>query len=129
MINKNSILIFDGNCGICSYLALKIRKYIAKYSISPANSSYELFKQYNIDPNLSIKTVILINKHNNDLVILTESAAIFEILADLLNLDKNERKFLFSDKLIKFFQPLYRIIANNRTAISKLFGLNACKIN
>lgn len=83
MINKNSILIYDCNCGICSLIAMKIRKYIADYWISPSIDSLDLMINFNNDPNISLHSVILIKfDYENNHIVFTEAFAVFEIVSD-----------------------------------------------
>ena len=77
-----------------------------------------------INEELAMKTVIYIRGDKYYI----RSRAIFEILKAMPGIYKVPG-FLFGNKLFSFiFDPVYNIVAKNRAKISKLFGLDACKL-
>lgn len=120
------IIIYDDNCGICSLLIKYVAFFNNSFSIIGFSNADELLNQYNIEVETAEKSVVVVLPQQNKCLI--EAEAIFEIIADVLKLSNDEKLFLFSENIIKFFNPIYRYIAKRRRQISIFFGLNACKI-
>lgn len=120
------IIIYDDNCGICSLLIKYLAFFNNSFSIIGFSNADELLNQYNIEVETAEKSVVVVLPQQNKCLI--EAEAIFEIIADVLKLSNDEKLFLFSENIIKFFNPIYRYIAKRRRQISIFFGLNACKI-
>ncbi len=121
-------LIYDDDCGICTFFKDKLLIFQLDYSFLGSSYFEDYLPADSIDKNLLEKTIVVVKDYNGEKLIYTQSAAIFEILADILHLHKEEREFLFSPAVIKLFNPLYRLFARNRRKISLFFNLNACKI-
>jgi len=123
-----NILIYDADCGVCTYLANWILKRDYKNLIEIIPFQIFDFDNYNFSINIELaqKTVIVINKSKNHYFI--KSRAIFEILKSLNGLYKLIG-IIFSNKLCSLiFDPFYQLIAKNRAFISQKLGLNSCKI-
>lgn len=124
MIHK--MIIFDGDCGICTKLSQYAEKKIKQHiDVLPFASTNIDELPEGIDDNLAVKTVIYIK--NSDYFI--RSRAVFEILKIMPGLWKIPG-YLFSNKFFSIiFDPFYNLVARNRARISTWFGLDACKIN
>lgn len=123
-----NILIYDADCGICTYLANWILKKDYKNLIEIVPFQTFDFEIYNFSINIELaqKTVIFINSSKNQYFI--QSRAIFEILKSLDSLYKLIG-IIFSNKLCSLiFDPFYQLIAKNRAFISQKLGLTTCKI-
>lgn len=121
-----NILIFDGDCGICTKLSLYAeRKIDANISVKPFFEVFEELSTIGIDFELASQTVVLIKESK----IFLRSRAIFELCKEMPGLWKVPG-YLFSFKLFEIlFNPFYNLIAKNRAKISKILGLDACKLN
>lgn len=122
----NYILLFDGDCGICSFFAdwVKKKDSSSKFDIIPYQSFS--FDNNTIDLKLAQRTVILLDNFNSKTMI--ESAAIFKILSELNGLCMYLGNVFNNKFLIKCSNPIYRLIAKNRLFLSKIMGLKACNI-
>lgn len=122
---KNYIL-YDGDCGICSYSAEWLSKRLSSelFIIIPFDEELDISKKFKFNLDLALKTVIFVQSDQY----YTESRAIFEI-AKHLPLIFKITGLLFSNKFFEIiFNPIYRLVAKHRASISKLFGLQACKV-
>ncbi len=119
-------VVFDSDCGICSFLAEFIEKNKKTINFNTIPALLFDFKKYNIDSKISEITVIYFDNEKKDLFI--KIKAIGYIL-------KNMKGFylflgvLLSNNIISFLlNPIYDLIANNRAYISSKLKLNKCKI-
>jgi len=120
-----AILFYDADCGFCQASVDWLLKDIEiKLSTIPYQN-IEQVKQYPIDLSIADDEIQLLDNGN------VYSGA--EAIAICLN-KKNNILYKFIGCFIKsfFILPLakyvYKIIASNRTTISKILGLNSCKI-
>jgi predicted DCC family thiol-disulfide oxidoreductase YuxK len=123
---KDKMIIFDGDCGICTKLSQYAESKIKiDVSVIPFAATDPKELPHGINDELAMKTVIFVN--NNKFYI--RSRAVFEILKIMPALWKL-LGFLFANKFFSFlFDPFYNLIAKNRAKISTWFGLDACKLN
>ncbi len=124
----SDLLIFDGDCGICTTTA----EYIKKRS----NESFIKVKPYQV-LNLNeihnelnaVKTSKSVYFYEvNTSRIYSKSKAVFMALKKMNGVYKVMGYLLDNPLFVFISNPIYNLIAKNRTKISKLFGLNACKI-
>ena len=123
------ILIFDGDCGICIFTAEFIKKRVHKYSLEI--KPYQILDLKNIhsdlDEDMTSKSVYFYK--NNKKQIYSKSKAVFLALKKMNGLYKIMGYLLDNPLFVFIFNPIYNIVARNRTKISKMFGLNACNIS
>jgi len=119
-------IIYDGDCGICSYSADWLSKRLDPdlFIIIPFDEELEISKKFGLNLELALKTVIFIESDK----FYTESRAVFEIANHLSYPYKFLGIFLANKFCEILFKPIYRLIARYRTSISRIFGLKACKI-
>lgn len=124
---KKGLVIFDGDCGICTWTSEWIEKKDrhGKLEVKP----YQVLDLKKIDSSLSQEltqsSVYFVSQEGK---IFSHARAIFEIgkrlpgIVGFLN-------SIFANRFFGWlFKPLYKLVAANRTRISKLFGLNACTL-
>jgi predicted DCC family thiol-disulfide oxidoreductase YuxK len=119
-------VVFDGDCGICSYSAgfIERNKRDKRIKTIP-NFQFDLNK-YGINPETANMTVIYIDDRRNKKYFRTR--AIMEICKNL-KFPFRILGYLFANPVASFlFDPIYNLIATNRAYISTKLGLNACKI-
>lgn len=124
-MTKNYIL-YDGDCGICSYSAEWLSKRLSSelFIIIPFDEELEICKRFELNLDMAFKTVIFVESDKY----YTESRAICEITKHL-PLPFKITGMIFSNKFFEIIlNPIYRLVAKNRASISKLFGLQACKV-
>ncbi|HRP01715.1 MAG TPA: DCC1-like thiol-disulfide oxidoreductase family protein [Candidatus Kapabacteria bacterium] len=120
-------LLYDGDCGICSKCAEFVHNKDINATFEILPSQFFEFKLYpGISQELGESTIIVINKENSSYYI--EAEAVFRILINLRGIYHILGSLLNNRLLILLFTPIYRLIAINRAIISKLLGLNACKV-
>lgn len=119
-------VIFDSDCGICSFWAEFIEKNKKTNNFTTISAVLFDFKKYNIDPKISEITVIYFDNEKNNLFI--KIKAIGYILKNMKGFYQF-LGFLLSNNIISFLlNPIYDLIANNRAYISSKFKLNKCNI-
>ncbi len=123
----NIIVIYDSDCGICSKSVEFITKNdkFSQFESIPYFMAKQLMETYFINPSNESFTVTLIFNEN----VYIKSKAVLLILEILFPKFKIIFKILYSKFLLKFSDFIYDLIAANRAKISKILGLNACKIN
>jgi predicted DCC family thiol-disulfide oxidoreductase YuxK len=126
---KEAIIIYDGECGICSAIAEWIRSKDKKnqFGILP-NQDFD-FGQFenNLTINEVMKSVILIEKQNGKYY--KASRAVFEIAKKLGGIFK-VFGIIGANPFISFIlDPIYYIIARNRRQLSLLLGYKACRLD
>lgn len=119
-------VIFDGDCGICSYSAGVIDRNKRDNRITTIPNFQFDFNKYGINPNIANLTVIYIDDRRNKRYFRTR--AIMEICKSM-NMPFRILGYLFANPVASIlFDPIYNLIAKNRAFISTKLGLNACKI-
>lgn len=123
------IIIYDGECGICNYFA----SWVAKNSSA---NVFEILPYKEVDFNslpegytseLAMETVLLV-EHSTKRVY-SKAKAVFIILRHTKGFWKITGR-LFDNKFSTLlFNPLYSYIARNRSRISRIFGLQNCRID
>ncbi len=121
-------LIYDGDCGICSWSALWVKAHDKKDIFEIVMSQeIDLEKLSNkLTDDVAQKTVILVNNCNHKIYI--EASAVFQILRNLNGIYKLAGILLSNHFFSILFRPVYRLIAVNRAFISSKLGLTACKV-
>lgn len=124
-VYNKSLLIFDGDCGICTKLALYAeRKVIGKSQVKPFYEVLEEVAEFGINSELAAKTVIYIR--NNEVFL--KSRAVFEFCKIMPGIYKIPGILFSNNFFTLIFNPFYNLIANNRAKISKFLGYDACKL-
>jgi predicted DCC family thiol-disulfide oxidoreductase YuxK len=123
------ILIFDGDCGICTYTAEFIEKRVDKNSLDIKPYQVLALKKIHndLDEEMTSKSVYFYQNSNKQ--IYSKSKAIFLALKKMNGVYKVMGYLLDNPLFVFIFNPIYNIIARNRTRISKMYGLNACNIS
>ncbi len=123
--DKHIIIIYDGDCGICSFLANFLSHRIPKDIELTYNISDYLTDTYGKQLR-QISTISIILIDNGYIYI--KMSAICKILSKM-SLIYKIISFIFCRKLlIPFFNRLYDFIARHRHQLSKFFGKPECKI-
>jgi predicted DCC family thiol-disulfide oxidoreductase YuxK len=125
----SNLLIFDGDCGICTTTAEFIKKRSNESSLMVR--PYQILNLSEIHKDLtSEKTSISVYFYqDNTSVVFSKSKAVFMALKQMNSIYKVMGYLLDNPFFVFISNPIYDIIAKNRTKISKFFGLNACKID
>lgn len=122
------LVIFDGDCGVCSYFAGWIERHDYKdnFDVKP----YQMLDLEMIHPDISVesaeKTMFLIT---SDKQVFTHARGVFEIAKRLTGIYGLLGGLIANAFFGAMFKPLYRLVASNRSRLSRLFGLNACAID
>lgn len=117
MHDQKIIIIYDGDCGLCSetlqWILVKDKKDVFRYTTMNSSVALQLLKQFNLSQNL-LNSIIVINRQNYYL----KSNAIIVLL---LNLDWKYQILAFVIKLIPQFisNALYDFIAKHRRNLLK----------
>lgn len=121
------LVIFDGDCGICTKSSQIIQKWDKKKLLDV--QAYQFLDLPKIDPDLDAEKCSQSVYFKTEDNLYKEARAIFEICKKLPGIIKIPG-YLFSNKFFEvLFRPVYRLIAKNRTKISQALGLAACKVN
>lgn len=122
------LLIFDGDCGICTYLSEYAQKHSNpdKLEVKP----FQILDLINLHPELNedktSKSVYLLTESGD---LYNRSKAVFETMKIMNNYLKPIGYILSNPVIVFLTNPIYNWIAKNRTKISVRFGLNACNIS
>lgn len=128
-MNKEAIIIYDGECGICSALAewILTKDKKSQFSIVPyQNLDFEQFDNQ-LTINQAKKSVVMIDKKNGKYY--KASRAVFEISKRLYGIYKVLGLIGSNPFVSSLFDPIYFIIARYRRNISLWFGYKACKLD
>ncbi len=125
MHDKHTIIIYDGDCGICSFLANFLSLRIPKdIELTPIISKYITDTYGSQLHQISNRSIIFIDNG----YIYIKMPAICKILDKMSPIYKILSFFFCRKLLIPFFNKLYDFIARHRHQLSKLFGKPECKI-
>jgi len=124
----SDLLIFDGDCGICTSTAEFIKK--------RADESFITVKPYQVLNLSEIHNELNAEKTSKSVYfyevntsrIYSKSKAVFMVFKRMNGIYKVMGYLLDNPLLVFISNPIYNLIAKNRTKISEFFGLNACKI-
>lgn len=120
-------LLYDGDCGICTFMADRVNKWDKKkqFRVLPSwdISETDINLPVSINPQ---KTVIVYTHYEN--IFYTEGVAIFLILSKFNIIFRIIYGFVNNPIIAPIINFLYRIIANKRAYISRSLGLNRCKV-
>lgn len=125
----SDLLIFDGDCGICTSSAefMKQRTNNNVLSVKP----YQILELSKIHKDLNSdktsKSVYYYQESTSR--VFSKSKAIFMALKKMNGIYKAMGYLLDNPFVVFISNPIYSLIAKYRTKISKIFGLNACKIS
>ncbi|MFA7325506.1 MAG: DUF393 domain-containing protein [Candidatus Kapaibacterium sp.] len=124
----SDLLIFDGDCGICTYSSEFVQKHTTKdkFEVKP----FQILNLSELHPLLSE------DKTSKSLYLLTEegklynrSKGVFETMKRMDSFYKPFGYLLSNPFFVILCNPLYDWVARNRTKLSIRFGLNACNIS
>lgn len=119
-------VVFDGDCGICSAFAQFVEKHRSKETIRTIPYYDFDLKQYGINEKLALLTVIFIDSQTKQINYRTR--AVMEICKHI-NGPLKLIGYIFSNPAASFLlDPVYNVIARNRTFLSAKLGLNSCKV-
>ncbi len=125
MKEKDIIIIYDGDCGICSYfMQFAERKTRKKLSLFPFVTD-SLANQYGLQLHELAKVSVIVIENSK---IYSHSSALRRIFSYMGLVYKIPALLLAFKPIEKASNILYKYIARNRHKLSKLFGMNACKI-
>lgn len=123
------IIIYDGECGICNYFAGWVTK-------NSSANVFEILPYQKVDLTILFgvyiaelaKETVLLFEHSTKRVY-NKGMAVFVILGQMKGLWKVIGK-LFGNRFGSLlFNPLYSFVARNRSKISRIFGLQNCRID
>lgn len=124
----NDLLIFDGDCGICTYSS----EFVLKHSI---DNSIDV-KPYQILNLKDLHNVLSEERTSKSLFLLTKdgklynrSKGVFETMKRMRGIYKALGYILSNPVIVFIANPIYDWVSRNRTKISIKFGLNACNIS
>lgn len=123
------LLIFDGDCGICTYTAEFIEKRVDNNSLDIKPYQVLALKKIHNDLGEDMTSKSVYFYQNSNKQIYSKSKAVFLALKKMNGLYKIMGYLLDNPLFVFIFNPIYNIVARNRTKISKMFGLNACNIS
>ena len=119
-------VVFDGDCGICSAFAQFVEKHKTAGTIKTIPSYDFDLKQYGINEKLALLTVIFIDSQSKQIYYRTR--AVMEIYKHI-NGPLKLIGYILSNPAASFLlDPVYNLIARNRTWLSAKLGLNSCKV-
>lgn len=122
-----ALLIFDGDCGICTATSEYIKKKDKHKNIEV--KPYQILDLESIHPELNdlkaSKSVFFVDENNE---IYNRSRAIFETLKRLPGLFKALGYLLCNKLFTTISDPLYNLVAKKRGEISTFFGMKACEL-
>ncbi len=122
------LLIFDGDCGICTSSSEFVQRNSRelKLQVKP----YQILNLQNLHPDLNeertSKSLYLLTKEGK---LYNRSKGVFETMKRMRGIYK-PLGFILSNPIVVFItNPVYDWVSKNRTKISIRFGLNACNIS
>ncbi len=119
-------VVFDGDCGICSAFAQYVEKHKSTEVIKTITSYDFDLKQFGINEKLALITVIFIDSQTKQIYYRTR--AVMEICKHINGPLKLIGYFLSNSVASFLLDPVYNLIARNRTWLSAKLGLNSCKV-
>lgn len=124
----SDLLIFDGDCGICTYSSEIVQR-------NTDNSTLEV-KPYQILDLPDLHPELNEDRTSKSLYLLTTDGKLYNRSKGVFETMKRMRGFykplgyILSNPIIVFIaNPIYDWMSRNRTKISIRFGLNACNIS
>lgn len=120
------LLLWDGDCGFCARCAewLQVQDRNSLFEIAPHQSKSEIFLgQYNLDYSKCREEIKLITFEGS---VLGGAEAINFVLEKYFPWSLIIRIIKRLPVLLSVEQMLYRLIARNRTVLSKWLGVKAC---
>lgn len=128
MNQKKDLVIFDGDCGICTKSAQMIQKRdmkLKRFDVKP----YQVLDLPKIHIGLNEE------KTTQSMYLITKEGSIYSHARAVLETAKRMGGFysvigfLFANNFFAWLlKPIYKLIAKNRAKISQALGLNACTI-
>ena len=126
---KRYIAYYDADCGLCSAFIRFAQNGISNQSISfvPNDDNSINIQLNDTVSKLKDNTVILYDSETHNYHIYAQ--AIFVIFSQMGSIWKFLGLLRYLKLLDFVFNPIYRLVAKRRAYISKLLGLNSCRIN
>ncbi|MCB0702674.1 MAG: DUF393 domain-containing protein [Ignavibacteriae bacterium] len=124
----NDLLIFDGDCGICTYSS----EFVLKRSIDNSIDvkPYQILNLKDLHNELNeertSKSLFLLTKDGK---LYNRSKGVFETMKRMRGIYKPLGYILSNPVIVFLANPIYDWVSRNRTKISIKFGLNACNIS
>jgi predicted DCC family thiol-disulfide oxidoreductase YuxK len=124
----SDLLIFDGDCGICTFLSEYVQKHSdpRKLEVEP----YQVLNLSQLHPELNeektSKSLFLLTGNN---VLFNRSKGVFEVMKRMSGAYRFFGILLSNPIVVFLTNPIYDWVSKNRTKISVRFGLNACNIS
>ena len=124
MKDKKSYLLWDGDCGVCDYAIRKITPYLNQYKI--VIIAYQFADETVCPPAIRLECANAIHFRNVD----GRYSKAPKALADAMKLSGHTKSsaLMTLPIILQIMNVGYYIIARNRKYISRVFGLNACRI-
>lgn len=120
----DKLVIFDGDCGICTKTAEWIEKKDKKNKLIVKPFQILDLGKYGLDLEKVRMSVYFIKDGQK----FNKARAVYEIFKQLPGF-WGFFGFVTSNALIAgISDPFYKLIAKNRTKVSRMFGLDACKL-
>lgn len=122
---KQNKLIYDSDCGICTYFAILVQKKCKDNIILTASIDIDNLPEKMKNQSELLNKTVVFEVNGNYLI---EARAITEVLK-YFPFPFSIIGKVFGNRVFGWiFAPFYRLIANHRSRISRLFGLNACRL-
>lgn len=124
----NDLLIFDGDCGICTYSSEFVQR--NTNSINLKVKPFQILNLSELHPELNeektSKSLYLLTSKGD---LYNRSKGVFETMKRMRGLYKPFGYLLSNSVIVFLCNPIYDWVSRNRTQISIKFGLNACNIS
>lgn len=124
----SDLLIFDGDCGICTYSSELVQKNSASQTLEV--KPFQVLNLSELHPSLNedktSKSLYLLTSEGK---LYNRSKGVFEIMKRMKGFYKPFGYILSNPIIVFLANPIYDWVAKNRTKISIKFGLNACNIS
>lgn len=119
------LVIFDGDCGICTKTAEWIERKDKKERLTVKPFQILDLDKYDLELEQVQSSVYFINEGKK----IDKARAVYEILKQLTGFWGFLGAAASNSFIAWFSNPFYVLIARNRTKVSRMFGLDACKIS
>lgn len=124
----SDLLIFDGDCGICTYSSELVQRHSVDSTLEV--KPFQILNLSELHPELNeertTKSLFLLT---NDGKLYNRSKGVFETMKRMRGIYKTLGYLLSNPVVVFFANPIYDWVSRNRTKISVRFGLNACNIS
>lgn len=124
----SDLLIFDGDCGICTYASELVQKHTSEDNLEV--KPFQILNLSELHPDLNedrtSKSLYLLT---NEGKLYNRSKGVFETMKRMKGFYKPLGYMLSNPFVVFLANPLYDWVAKNRAKISVRLGLNACNIS